>query len=80
MVKDKLESVKQRIRNSEKWYASVQKTATDRGVDVELVLDENARYSLYSSPSSYFDEFNSTEVPSCRNSRVDKVLEEINGN
>lgn len=80
VVRAKLDDVKQRIRNSEKWYASVKKSAENKGMDVEVALDENARYSLYSSPSSYFDEFNSTEVPSCRNSRVDKVLEEINGN
>lgn len=78
MVRDKLDDVKQRIRNSEKWYASVKKSAENRGVEVEIALEENARYSLYSSPGSYFDEFNSTEVPSCRNSRVYKVLEEIN--
>ena len=78
VVQDKLDNVKRRIRNSEKWYASIQKTAGDRGVDVEIVLDENARYSLYTSPSSYFDEFKSTEIQQCRNSSVVKVLDEIN--
>ena len=78
VVQDKLESVKQRIRNSEKWYASIKQSAENRGLDVENVLDENAHYTLYGSPGSYFDEFKSTEVPSCRNSRVAKVLDEIN--
>ncbi|MBR6437898.1 MAG: hypothetical protein IKS65_01780 [Bacteroidales bacterium] len=80
VVYSKLEDLKKTIRNSEKWYASVKQNAANRGIDVDHAVDENAIYTLYSMPGNYFDEFKSDAVPSCRNSRVYKVLEEINDN
>lgn len=74
---EKLENIKQDIRNTPEWYASIEQKAIKNGRDVELELEGNARYLLYNSPGIYFNEFNATEVPTSRNSRIAKVLEEI---
>ena len=78
VVAEKLENVKQRIKGSQKWYASIQQKAVNKGVAEEVALNDEASYILYSEPDKYFDELQSVDVPSCRNSRVAKVLEEIN--
>lgn len=77
VAEDKTNRIKQEIKNNPEWYASIEQKALNSGQDVERALEDNARYMLYGSPGLYFDEFNGTEVPSCRNSRIDKVRSEI---
>lgn len=77
VVEAKLEEIKRGIKNTPDWFAGIEQDALKRGEDVEQVLDGNARYLLYGSPGLYFDEFNQVEVPSCRNSRIAKVLPQV---
>lgn len=77
VVETILEKIKQDIRNTPDWYASIEQKALNSGQDVEKALEDNARYMLYGSPGLYFDEFNGTEVPTCRNSRIAKVMQEF---
>ncbi|MCR5645397.1 MAG: hypothetical protein K6F96_03260 [Bacteroidales bacterium] len=74
----KMEEIIQNIKNTPEWYASVEQSALQSGVEVELKLRENAQYMLYNSPGLYFDEFNATKLPASRNGRVAKVYAEIN--
>ena len=72
-----LEKIKQDIRNTPQWYASIEQKALSAGVDVEQSLEENAQYMLYNTPNLYFEEFNASEVPTRRNSRIATLLSEI---
>jgi hypothetical protein len=78
VAEDKLEKIKQDIRNTPEWYGSIEQNAIANGQNVEQSIEDNARYLLMSQPGLYFDEFNGAVVPECRNSRIDKVLMEIN--
>lgn len=77
VVTKKLESIKQDIRNSKEWYASIEQKATASSQDVEQAIDDNARYMLYRSPSLYFDEFKSCQMPMRRSSRANKVASDL---
>ena len=77
VVEAKLEELKRGIRNTPDWFAGIERDALKSGQDIEEALDGNARYLLYGSPGLYFDEFNQIEVPSCRNSRIAKVLPQV---
>ena len=77
VVEAKLQKIKQDIKNTPEWYASIGQNALNNGQDIEKVLENNARYMLYGSPGLYFDEFNGTKVPTCRNSRIAKVMQEL---
>lgn len=73
-VDAKIEKIKQDIRNTPEWFASIEQKALDNGQEVEVVLEDNARYVLYGTPGNYFEEFQQAQVPSCRSSRVPQVL------
>ena len=77
VVEGKIEKIKQDIRNTPEWYASIEEKALADGRDVELALEENAKYLLFGMPAQYFEEFAVPEVSPRRNSRVAKVLAEI---
>ncbi|MBO4328237.1 MAG: hypothetical protein J5831_02365 [Bacteroidales bacterium] len=72
-----VEKIKQDIRNTPEWIADIERQAAEKGQPVDQVLEENARYALMDTPAAYFDEFKEARVPSCRNSRVAKVLSEL---
>lgn len=77
VVDAKVEQIKQEIRNSPKWLASIEQQALAEGKDVESALEGNARYMLRNSPSLYFDELKEAKVPACRSSRVSKVQSDL---
>ena len=70
-----IKQIKENIKNTPEWYASIERQALEKGQEVEQVLDDNAQYILMDQPASYFDEFKEAKEASCRNSRVAKVLE-----
>ena len=73
VVDAKIETIKQEIKSSPEWYATIEQEALACGNDVEVVLEEKAQYVLMSIPGQYFKEFNKLEAPSCRSSHVAKV-------
>ncbi len=77
VVEDKLERIKQDIKNTPEWCANIVREAESNGQDPEEAIGNNAKYLLYSSPGLFFDEFEKTEVAAIRNPRVSKVLSEI---
>lgn len=77
-VKAMLEYVKQTIRNDTVWYARIEQRAKESGQDVDEALEGDAYYMLYDFPGYYFQEFNEAKVPTCRNSRINKLLSQIN--
>lgn len=77
VIQQKLENVKQKIRNSKNWYASLEQKAAASGQDLELVIDDNARYMLYGSPSLYFKELASCQAPTFRSNRAKKVADDL---
>lgn len=77
VVEDKLERIKQDIKNTPEWCANIVREAESNGQDPEEAIDNNAKYLLYSSPGLFFDEFEKTEVAAIRNPRISKVLSEI---
>ena len=77
VVEAKFEKIKQDIKNTPEWYASIEQEALKNGQEVDQVLEANAQYMLYGSPGIYFDEFNHVEVPACRNSRVAEVFSQV---
>lgn len=78
IVENKIEKIKEDIRNTPEWYGSIEQNAIANGQDVEQSIEDNARYLLMSQPGLCFDEFKDAKVPECRNSRIDKVLMEVN--
>ena len=73
VVDAKIEKIKQDIKSSPEWYATIEQEALASGHDVEVVLEEKAQYVLMSNPNQFFKEFNELEAPSCRSSHVAKV-------
>ena len=78
VIDRKIERIKQDIRNTPDWYASIEQKALANGQDLDEVLTFNAKYVLYGTPGNYFDEFTKAMVPTCRNSFVAKVVSEVN--
>ena len=77
VVDVKVEKIKQDIKNTPEWYASIERKALANGQEVEQALEENARYMLMGTPALYFDELKSAVVPTCRNSRIAMVRDEL---
>lgn len=77
VIDNKIETIKQSIRNTPEWYASIEQKALNDGRDIEQALEDNASYLLYGTPGNYFDELAKAEVPARRNSRINKLLSEI---
>ena len=77
VIDRKIEKIKQDIRNTPDWYASIEQKALANGQEVDAALEDNAKYMLYGTPGNYFDEFKQAQKPTCRNSRIAKVLKEV---
>ena len=76
-VDSKVEKIKQDIRNTPEWYADIERKAQAKGQEVEQALEENARYMLMGTPALYFDELDSAEPPTSRNSRIARIRAEL---
>ncbi len=77
VIDKKIEKIKQDIRNTPDWYASIEQKALANGQDVDAALEDNAKYMLYGTPGNYFDEFKQAQKPTCRNSHVARILNEV---
>lgn len=77
-VESMIGQIKQNIRNTPEWYASIEQKAAANGQTVEQELENNARYLLYGTPALYFEELKEPKVADCRNSRVEIVRAQVN--
>lgn len=78
VAENKLKKIVESIVNTPEWYSSIEEKALAKGEDVDKAVEDNARYLLMNAPGRYFDEFNDSVVPSCRNSKIGKILSELN--
>ena len=78
VAENKIKKIVEAIGNTPEWYSSIEENALAKGEDVAKAVEDNARYLLMNAPGNYFEEFNYTVMPSCRNSKIGKILSELN--
>ncbi len=75
----KVDSVKNEIvahiKNDSAWFHSIEQKSMKENTPIEDAIMSNAEYMLYSHPELYFEELATSEVPKCRNSRIDSLLQ-----
>lgn len=77
VTETKINELKQDIKNNPDRYARIEEQAMAKGQEVDKVLEDNVQWLLMNKPGDYFEAFNGTTVPTCRNSRIDKVWHDV---
>lgn len=63
------------IKTDEKWYNSIVEQAENNGVSVDEMLSRNTEYTIEMRRKERLDIILGDSIPTCRNSRIQKILE-----
>lgn len=69
IIQAQIQQICQTIRGDANWIARLDRKATDRGLSLDQMVEEDARYLLFTRPEDYFPELAAPGIPTVRCSK-----------